>query len=308
MSLLYTADPSRSEDWRTAIAERDPALDVQFGAEGADLDRVRYLLAWQFPEALVPRLPGLQVIFSTGAGVEQFSLDRIPPSVEIVRMLDPAILEGMVEYAVFATLALHRDILAYQDDRKARRWAPIRVRPAAQRQVGVMGLGHLGARVLRALKPFGFPLYGWSRSPRSLDGVACFSGSQTLTAFLGCCDILICLLPLTPSTRGILGKAAFDALPPGAGLVNVGRGGHLREDELLDALGDGRIGGAVLDVLADEPPSPNHPFWDHPRILITPHIAGMTSPASAAAALVDNIHRHQAGEPMIGRIRRDLGY
>jgi glyoxylate/hydroxypyruvate reductase A len=308
VSLLYAADASRAEEWRAALHALAPDLQVQLWPDQTDLEAVRYLVAWTFMPDLVSRLPNLRAIFSTGAGVEQFDLGSIPPSVKVVRMLDPAILEGMVEYVTFATLALHRDILIYQRARLERCWAPRPATPAAQRRVGIMGLGDLGAAVIDRLKAFGFPLFGWSRAPRSIDGVTPFSGREALSAFLGNCDILICLLPLTPATRGILNSALFDALPPEAGLINVGRGGHLNEPDLLLALDDGRLSGAVLDVMVDEPPPRDHPFWHDPRILLTPHIAGMTSPPSAARVLVENLRRDRQGAAMEGLVRRDLGY
>jgi glyoxylate/hydroxypyruvate reductase A len=308
MSLLYSADPSRAAEWRAILTELEPAVGFQTLDAATDLAAVRYLLAWEFPAGLISRLPNLEVIFSTGAGVEQFDLTQIPPAVEIVRMLDPAILEGMVEYVTYSVLALHRDMLDYRAAQEARRWAPIRVTAAADRRIGVMGLGDLGAAVARALKPFGFPLSGWSRSLKSIDGVACFSGAEGLAAFLARSDILICLLPLTPETRGILGSALFQALPRGAGLVNVGRGGHLTEADLAPALAGGQLSGAVLDVLADEPPPSDHPFWEHPRIILTPHIAGMTSPRTAGRTLAENLRRRREGAPMRGLVRRDLGY
>ena len=305
MTLLYTGDPRHAEAWRTALAQHAPDLVAHVRPQDADLAGVRYLLSWTFPAELLPRLPRLEAIFSTGAGVEQFDLSRIAPSVQLVRMIDPTLAAGMAEYAVLAVLTLHRDILDYQEARRARRWAPLRIVPAAERRIGVMGLGAQGLAILAALKPFGFPLAGWSRSSRAIDGVATFAGDAALPDFLGRCDILVCVLPLTAQTRGILRRELFRALPPGAGLINIGRGGHLCETDLLDALDEGRLTGAVLDVMCDEPPAPDHPFWDHPRILLTPHIAGMTSPATAARTLADNLRRHAEGQPMMGLVRRE---
>lgn len=309
MSLLYTADTRRTVEWRAALAQLEPALGFRsLPAEPADLQSVRYLLAWAFPADLIARLPNLEVIFSTGAGVEQFDLAQIPPAVEIVRMLDPSIQEGMVEYVTYGVLALHRDMFHYQAAQRARRWAPIRATAAADRRVGVMGLGDLGVAAVQALKPFGFPLSGWSRSLKEIEGVACFSGARGLADFLAQTDILVCLLPLTPETRGILDASLFAALPHGAGLVNAARGGHLKENDLIAALESGKVSGAVLDVLVDEPPSSDHPFWDHPRIILTPHVAGMTSPRTAARALANNLRRRREGQLMRGLVRRDLGY
>ena len=308
MSLLYVTDDGRADEWRSALSAADPELRVQLWPGEADLAAVRSLLAWTFKPDLIPRLPNLEVIFSMGAGVEQFDTAVIPSRVALVRMLDPAIHEGVVDYAVFATLALHRDMLHYLAAQEAGRWSPAPAYAAAQRRVGVMGLGDLGAAIVERLKPFGFPLSGWSRKPRAIDGVDCYWGPEGLPEFLGGCDILICVLPLTQQTRNILDANLFRALPPGAGLINVGRGGHLREADLLAALDCGQIGGAVLDVLMEEPARPEHPFWRHPRVLLTPHIAGSTSPRSAAQVLVENLRRHRDGQPMEGLVRTDLGY
>ena len=308
MTILYRADADRGQEWQALFAQIAPDLPFRIWPDVGDPKAVRYLAAWQPSDDLIASLPNLEVLFSVGAGVDQFDLARIPPSVAVVRMIEPGITDGVVEYVLFATLALHRHLLDYRQAQQEARWAPIRLVPAEQRRVGVMGLGHLGMGALQQLGGMGFPLSGWSRSPRVIEGVTCFSGEAGLQDFLGCCDILICLLPLTEETRGILCRETFDALPAGAGLINAGRGAHLREEDLLEALDSGRLSGAVLDVLNDEPPDFAHPFWRHPRILITPHIAGMTNPQSAGRVLLANIRRHQACEPMVGAVERSRGY
>ncbi|MEA1671986.1 glyoxylate/hydroxypyruvate reductase A [Nitrospirillum sp. BR 11163] len=308
MTLLYKSDPERGSAWRALFADQAPDIDFRLWPEVGDPAAVRYLAAWAPTPDVYAGLPNLEILFSVGAGVDQLDLSQVPPSVTVVRMIEPGLTDGMVEYAVFATLALHRHMLDYIDAQRQARWQSIRLMPAATRRVGVMGLGVLGQAVLRRLATFGFPLRGWSRSPHVIDGVDCYAGRDQLPDFLGQCDLLICLLPLTPETRGILCRETFDLLPAGAGLINVGRGGHLVESDLLDALDDGRLSGVVLDVLNSEPPPAAHPFWWHRRILLTPHVASMTRSDTGAAALLDNIRRHQAGQPMQGAIRRDLGY
>ncbi|MCG5243790.1 2-hydroxyacid dehydrogenase [Azospirillum doebereinerae] len=308
MTILYKAELARGYEWRDFFAREAPDLPFRIWPDIGDPADVRYLTAWQPPDDIAGRFPNLEVVFSVAAGVDQFDLSIIPPAIPVVRMVEPSLTDGMVEYVTFATLAAHRHMIGYIDDRRRGVWAPRRLIPASRRRVGVMGLGNLGQAALAALKPLGFPLFGWNRSPRSLDGVTGFFGADQLEAFLGQCDVLICLLPLTEETRGILGRSLFARLPEGATLVNVGRGGHLVEADLLEALDSGHLSGAVLDVFAQEPPQPGHPFWTHPKILMTPHIASMTQPETAAHILLANIRRHQAGQPMVNVVDRSRGY
>ena len=308
MVVLYKADAKRGDSWLRFFATHAPEVEFRIWPKTGDPDSVRYLALWEPVDGLKEQFPNLEVLFSTGAGVDQFDFAAIPDGVQVVRLIDPAIIAGMREYVSFAVLALHRDMLQYQDSQHQRLWQPLHGKAASDICVGVMGLGSLGQAVLDALKPYGYSLRAWSRSSHEIDGVDCFAGREQLRDFAARADILVCLLPLTPETRGILNRELFNAMPRGASLVNVGRGGHLLEDDLLFALGDGQLSGAVLDVLGDEPPETDHPFWKHPGIWLTPHIASMTGLDSAAKVLLDNIRRHQRGERMIGVIDRELGY
>lgn len=308
MTLLYTSDPERGRIWRDIFAAE--ASDIGFfdPSEPHDPATIRYLAAWAPSAELIASLPKLEILFSIGAGIDQFEMGRLPQHVRVVRMIEPGIMAGMVEYVTMAVLALHRNLIDYREAQKAARWAPVTLVPAGERRIGVMGLGKLGQAVLKALAPFGFPLSGWSRSPHAIDGVTCHAGETGLQAFLESCDMLICLLPLTGETRGILCRETLSRLPLGAGLINVGRGGHLVEQDLLSLLDEQHLSGAFLDVTDPEPLPADHPFWAHPRIVITPHIASMTRADSAARALIANIRRHEAGEPMDGEVARNRGY
>ena len=307
MALLYKADPVRGEHWRALFAEQAPDIQWRAWPDLGNPEDIRYLAAWQAPDDL-SLLPNLEVLFALSAGVDQLDLARLPPDLPVVRLLDPGITRGMCEYASFAVLSLHRDMLRYRQQQLARCWQAHLLQPAAQRRVGVMGLGQQAQQILSNLRPLGFALSGWARSAHRIDGVQCFAGNQQLPAFLSQCDILLCVLPLTEQTQGILDRELFRQLPRGAALINMGRGGHLVEQDLLDALASGQLSGAVLDVLQQEPAPAEHPFWDHPQILLTPHIAAMTQPRSAFTVLLDNIRRHQRGEPMLGQIDRTQGY
>ncbi|MDH4607030.1 glyoxylate/hydroxypyruvate reductase A [Pseudomonas sp. BN102] len=308
MALLYKADPVRGERWQALFAEQAPDIEWRAWPDIGDPHDVRYLAAWQAPENLDSLLPNLQVLFALSAGVDQLDLGRLPQSLPVVRLLDPGITKGMCEYASFAVLGLHRDMLRYRQQQAEKCWQAHRLVPAHQRRVGVLGLGLQARQILTTLQPYGFALSGWARSLHHIPGVDCFAGPDQLPAFLGQCDILLCALPLTEQTQGILDRELFQQLPKGAALVNMGRGGHLVEEDLLEALDNGQLSAAVLDVLQQEPAGPDHPFWQHPQILLTPHIAAMTQPESAFSVLLENIRRHQRGEPMLGQIDRKQGY
>ncbi|WGK91566.1 2-hydroxyacid dehydrogenase [Pseudomonas migulae] len=308
MALLYKADPVRGEQWKRLFAEHAPDIEWRAWPDIGDPKDIRYLAAWQAPDDLETLLPNLQVLFALSAGVDQLDLDRLPTTLPVVRLLDPSITRGMCEYASFAVLSLHRDMLRYRQQQMARRWQAHLLQPAAKRRVGVMGLGTQAQQILATLQTFGFALSGWARSEHRIAGVDCFAGAEQLPAFLGQCDIVVCVLPLTGQTKGILNRHLFQHLPKGAALVNMGRGGHLIEEDLLEALASGQLSAAVLDVLEQEPAAPDHPFWNHPQILLTPHIAAMTQPESAFSVLLENIRRHQRGEPMLGQVDRKRSY
>ncbi|RDJ97959.1 2-hydroxyacid dehydrogenase [Paraburkholderia lacunae] len=307
MSVLYKSDPVRGAIWAERFAQLAPDIAFRMWPDIGDPTEIRYLVAWQ-PDDLVLTLPNLEVVFSIGSGVDQLDLSRIPARLPVVRMIEPGIVDGMVEYVTEAVLAIHRDLYDYALQQQARIWKPIPLRPAASRRVGVLGLGVLGTAVLERLRLFGFACAGWSRSPHDIDGVECFAGNAALDTFLARTDVLVCLLPLTDATRGLLDRRVFAALPEGASIVHAGRGPQLVTDDLLDALDRGQIRSAVIDVTDPEPLPADHPLWSQPRVRITPHIASATSAVTAADALLQNLRRHSSGEPMIGEIDRARGY
>lgn len=308
VSFLYMADAERGRRWGELFRRNAPALDFRIWPDISDPADVHYLATWQQPEQLAECFPNLKLLFSTGAGVDQFDLAALPPHVQLVRMVEPGIVQGMVEYVLHAVLDLHRDRPAYRRQQADKLWRPLPVRTAAQCRVGVLGLGSLGQAVLSALRGMGFDCAGWSRSPRRIDGVPCFAGEAQRVDFLRRSDILVCLLPLTDATRGFLNQALFDALPYGASLIHVGRGPQLVSEDLLRALDAGRLDEAVLDVTDPEPLPADHPLWTHPRVQITPHIASATQPDSSAAVVLDNLRRFEVGLPLVGLVDRSKGY
>ena len=308
MALVYKADPARGAEWKALLAAKAPELAFHVWPETGDPVAVRYLATWIPPDDIMARFPNLELVISTGAGVDQFDLLKLPGGMPLVRMLDPGIVNGMVEYVTLGVLALHRHLPDYAIAKSEHRWAPIRLVPAARRRIGVLGCGQLGQAACRRLAAFGFAIAAWSRSPREIDGVTVFTGQASLPAFLARTDILVCLLPLTDETAGILDARMFGQLPKGAGLVNAGRGRHLVQDDLRTALDCGQLSGAVLDVTEPEPLPRGHWLWSHPRVILTPHVASMTQPETAVDFVLETINRHRQGQPLRGLVDRKRGY
>ncbi|MCW1875028.1 glyoxylate/hydroxypyruvate reductase A [Erwinia sp. INIA-01] len=308
MNIVYKSEPERGRKWASLLADLAPGASFRQWPEVGNAEEVEYLVAWQPPENIMQQFPNLKVLFSVGAGADQFDYASLPPSLPVVRMIEPGLTQGMVEYVTFAVLGLHRDMPRYLQQQSKEIWQAHSMRSAADCRIGVMGLGNLGEAVLKPLVAMGFDCGGWNRSPRDLPGVRCWTGEAQLSEFLARTDILICLLPLTASTEGILNADLFRQLPRGASLVQVGRGPQLDHDALLAVLDEQHLAAAVIDVTVPEPLPAGHRFWQHPQIWLTPHIASQTQPESAVVALLENIRRFERGETMVGLVDREKGY
>ncbi|WP_243077641.1 glyoxylate/hydroxypyruvate reductase A [Pantoea sp. MQR6] len=308
MHIVYKSEPERGLLWQAWLAQHAPDIQLHLWPDIGEADQVEILVAWQPPANILATFPNLKVLFSVGAGADQFDLSALPPDLPVVRMIEPGLTQGMVEYITFSVIGLHRDMPRYFQQQRNQQWRAHNAIPASQRRVGIMGLGELGQAALKQLVSMGFDCAGWSRTAREIEGVRCWHGDDQLADFLAQSDILVCLLPLTSTTRGLLNAELFRQLPYGAGLVQAGRGPQLNENDLLAALASGQLRAAVIDVTDPEPLPTEHPFWSHPAIWLTPHIASQTQTDSAIAALLQNLRRYQRGEPMIGLIDRSRGY
>jgi len=274
---------------------------------------VHYAAVWKPHPGELAAFPNLRVIFNLGAGVDALMADKSLPDVPLVRVAVNDLTERMTEYVVLHVLMHHRQELYLRESQRAKRWAPKSQWAAGAVSVGVMGLGTLGADAADALRRIGFRVAGWSRSPRQIEGIACFDGAQGLEPFLRRTDILVCLLPLTPDTRHVLNRDLFTKLnrdsPLGAPvLINAGRGGLQNEADILQCLDDGTLGGASLDVYATEPLPSGSRFWTHPKVVLTPHNAADTDPDEISKYVAQQIERFEAGDALENVVDRKRGY
>ena len=306
--LLYRSD-GQTEPWAREFAAALPDAETVVWREGEPCAPCDYAVLWSPAPALLAELGAAKAIFLMGAGVDALLKfgDLLPP-VPLVRLGDAGMGVQMAEYVTHAVLRYFRRFDEYE--RQARRgiWAPLPAFEKAQFSIGVMGIGVLGQRVLAALAPFGFPLRGWSRTPKQVEGVDCHAGADGLDAFLSGTRVLVCMLPLTADTTNLLDRANLSKLAPGAYLINVARGAHVAEPDLLTLIRAGHIAGATLDVFRNEPLPAPHPFWDEPRITLTPHISALTVRADSVRQIAAKIGALQRGEPVADIVDRSLGY
>ena len=307
-TILFRSTPSAEARWRPLLAALMPEHEFRFWPEIGDPAAIEYALVWRPEPGLLASLPKLKLIVGLGAGVDALLQDpTLPRHLPLVRLVDPYMTDAMSEYVAFQVLRLHRQDIDYLNQQRARVWEEREQKNACERRVGILGFGTLGQDAGRKLKALGFDVAGWSRSPRAVPGFVSHAGRAGFEQILARSEILVCLLPLTPATEGILDAAAFARLPAGAALVNAGRGGHLVEADLIPALDSGQLSGAVLDVFRDEPLPPDHPFWTHPRIIVTPHVAAETHPPTAAAIIRDEIRRFETGEVLLNQVDPSRG-
>ncbi len=272
--------------------------------------QIDYFVGFRPPHGFLKSLPRLKAIFSLGAGVDGFLRDpEFPRHLPVVRFVDETLQREMAQYVTMHVLIVHRMQRQFDAAQKDSVWKQrMLALPTREVRIGILGLGDIGAVTAERLMMFDFQVLGWSRTKKSVPGVKSYAGPQELPQFLGQCDFLVCMLPLTPETEGILNAKLLSQLPQGAWLINVGRGGHGNEADMLDALDSGQLGGAVLDVFQTEPLPADSRFWAHPKVTVTPHIAGITDPRNASAFVVECVTRAEKGEPFRNVVDLSKGY
>jgi glyoxylate/hydroxypyruvate reductase len=298
MIVLFSSKGDDPEGWRQGLARHIDGLDFRIWpdevGDPADID---FALVWAPKKGELKRYPNLKGIFSLGAGVDHLFRDAdLPGGVPIVRLIDEGLTQGMTEYVVHWVLHGHREFSLYAESQRQRDWHKRPMAVAAERRIGILGLGELGQAAAAPLVGLDFRVAGWSRTAKRIDGVESFHGADGLAPFLARTDILVCLLPLTPETAGIIDGRAIAALPEGAFVINAARGAHVVDADLIAGLDSGHLSGAVLDVFHTEPLPTDHSFWSHPKVVVTPHVASITNTTSAAGNVAANMKRLLAGE------------
>ncbi len=306
MHISFCCTDTRAEPWLDGLRAALPEASVMPWVPGAPL--ADYAVVWAPPQQFIDEQTQLKALFNIGAGVDALMALHIPPPVKVVRLDDAGMSVQMAEYVCHAVIRHFRQFADYEADVAAGKWSYRKPLDRSDFPVGIMGLGVLGARAARSLVQFDFPVLGWSRSARQVDGVRCFSGQDGFDAFLAQTRVLVCLLPLTAQTRGILNAGNMAKMKPQGYVINVARGGHLVEQDLLDMLAQGRLAGATLDVFRTEPLPSAHPFWKHPKIVVTPHTSARTLRIESIAQIVSKIQSLERGEKVAGVVDPAQGY
>jgi len=295
--------------WIDPLSQAVPGAQVVPWRAGEPAVGAEAAVVWNPPAELFERERGLRVAFNLGAGVDGlFRLPTLPPQLPIVRLEDAGMAVQMAEYAAQALVRASRQFDDYAAQQRERRWLPLPELDRTQWPVGVLGLGVMGARVAQTLAGLDYPVAGWSRSGKAPAGVQAFAGMDALPDFLARTRVLVNTLPLTDETRDLLRRDTLSRLLPGAHLINMGRGQHLVEEDLLALLESGHVAGATLDVFRQEPLPADHPFWTHPRVTVTPHVAALSLRRETIAQVADKIRRFMRGEPVSGQVARQRGY
>jgi glyoxylate/hydroxypyruvate reductase A len=306
--LFHTTGKMADAAWLPVLRSVLPEADIRVWQQGDDAP-ADFAVVWKPTAAMLAASRGLRAIFNLGAGVDAIlQMDAFPKDVPLVRIEDGGMAAQMAEYVAQAVLRHFRRDDEYEAQRREKRWQVLPPNERTDFPVGILGLGVLGTRIAQTLLTFGFPLHGWSRTRKQMEGVVCHAGDAELDSFLRATKVLVCVLPLTADTRDILDANNLGKLQRGAYLINVARGPHVVDEDLLAVIASGHIAGAKLDVFREEPLPPAHPFWNEPRIAITPHISALTGMEDSARQIADKIRALQEGRPVSGVVDLAKGY
>jgi glyoxylate/hydroxypyruvate reductase A len=292
---------------RPLLQAVDPSLDVFTWPDPRAL-QAEVAVCWQTPPDLYAQMPNLKLVHSIAAGVDNVVAGQDLRGLPVCRVVDPMLAEGMLQFVLWGVLHFHRKLDAALASQRVREWKRPLQTPAASCRVGLMGLGELGGLIAARLPALGYTVSGWARTAREVPGITVFSGDDQYDAFLAQTDVLVCLLPLTEQTRGILGRRTFEALPKGAALIHCGRGEHLVEGDLIAALGSGQLRGAVVDVFEQEPLPQDHPLWTTPGVVVTPHMATMATYDVVVGQVARNIAQMRSGAALFNQVDTARGY
>ncbi|WP_342720876.1 glyoxylate/hydroxypyruvate reductase A [Acidovorax sp. FHTAMBA] len=306
MKITFCCTDTKAEPWLQGLAAALPDAEISVWQPGAP--QADYAVVWAPPQQFMDEQAGLKALFNIGAGVDALLKLRLPPQALVVRLDDAGMAVQMAEYVCHAVIRHFREFDGYEADMAAGRWGYRKPRLRSDYPIGVMGLGVLGERVAKALAQFDFPVNGWSRSPKAIEGVRAFTGVEQFNDFLAASRVLVNLLPLTPDTANVINKDSLARLQPGAYVINVARGAHLVDEHLLAAIDSGHVAGATLDVFRTEPLPAGHAFWNHPRITITPHTSARTLRDESIAQIARKIAALQRGEAVAGVVDAGRGY
>lgn len=306
MRIAVCLTDNKPEPWVEGLQAALPEAEVFAWSPGAR--QADHAVVWAPPQQLIDEQPQLKGMFNIGAGVDAILKLRLPPTLQIVRLDDAGMSVQMAEYVCHALIRHFREFDVYEAEARQGRWVYRKPLERADFPVGIMGLGVLGERVARAVQQFDFPVLGWSRTRKEIDGVRCFAGEARLGDFLANTRVLVNLLPLTDATRGILNKTTLGALKRGGYLIHIARGGHLVEEDLIPLIDSGHLAGATLDVFQQEPLPGEHAFWRHPKITVTPHGSARTLRRESIAQIAGKIRAMQRGEAVAGVVEPERGY
>ena len=309
MAIVIIRQDKKIDSWKKALKAKAPDISIYSYLEEHPKEEITLACVWKQPVGSLKQYPNLKCIASLGAGVDFIFKDQsVPQNIPITRVVDPVLASDMSEFVLALILSFFKNLNNYRTDQMKKVWYPQEYMRISDVTVGIMGMGALGEKLTEDLIKNRFKVIGWATSPKNIPGVEVYTGDKEKNTFLSRSNILVCLLPLTRETTGILNSKLFKELPKQSYVINVARGGHLVDEDLLEYINNGHLAGAGLDVFHEEPLSVEHPFWTHPKIHITPHVASVSDIESVIPQLLENYRKLKEGLPLNNTVNREKGY